>query len=178
MKKKVLIITSSLLLLSLYVWRVVYLNINSQGFRVETEVHEMNEVFIYNDFQYNMLSFEILNKSELEEKFDIDTDAEEDTKYLLAKFNVKYLGGENDKLTPLFYANFESGSWSNGFKSILLNAVNKEGMRFDNNQEKTLYVVSAMVSVQFSESEWKKADKRKFNLVLGTYPKKVEIKCY
>lgn len=175
-KKKVLVITISLLLLGVYIGRVVYVNINSEGFRVETEIHGMNESFVCDDFQYNMLSFEILNESELQEKFDLEVDSSE--KYLLALVNVKYLGEETDKLSPLLFADFESGSWSNGIRSILVNAINKESMRFHPNQEKTLYVIAVMSSVQFSQSEWNQAEKRKFNLVLKTYPKRVEIKCY
>lgn len=168
----------SLLLFSIYVGRVVYLNINSKGFRVETEVHERNESFISNNFQYNMQDFKILNKQELKEEFNIDTDDSEDTMYLLAKVDVKYLGEETNKISPIYNAKFESGSWKNGIDNKLIGEINTEDMHFNHDEEKTLYIIVAARSVQFSKSEWNNRNTRKFNLVLQTYPKKVEIICY
>lgn len=179
MKKRVFTVSIAVFLGVCYIARVIYLNINSEGFRVPTESHNMGEVFWYADFEYQILDFEIMDKNALNEKFGsvMDNVTSEDAAYLLATVKVRYQGDEKDKLSHLFSSSFESGSWRNGVNSRLGNRINSENMRFDPGGEKTLYAIAEMFPVQFSKSEWKKIYQRKYSLVLETYPKKVEVKC-
>lgn len=178
-KKKGFIIFFSLILICLYIGRVAYLNINNKGFRVETEAHKINESFIYSDFQYKMLSFKILSENEMEEEYNIEVDDNvKDRLFLLAEFNIKYIGTDTDITCPIYRANMEFDSWRNGMNSGTVNKINTEDLKYRADEEKTYIYVSTASPLQFTKSEWTKVRNEKFNLVLGTYPKKVEIQCY
>lgn len=159
-----------------YVGRVIYINVHSEGFRIETESYSIGDTIIKDSFSYNMSNFWIVNGKELNDNT-AKRGFEETAVYLLSEVRIKYFGNESDKLASISLAVFESGGWHNGCDVRLYNRVNSESLYFNHNEEKTVYIIAVMYPVQFSKSEWKRVYQRKYSMVLDTYPKKVEIKC-
>ncbi len=163
---------------AVYIGRVIYINVTRPEFRVEKDIYNINEMVVHEDFEYKVEDFELLEPDELLEKYDIDEDFDyKKVKFLVAKVSIKYIGDEQDKVTPLKNAKFESKSWRNGSEYSLLRSINKKNMVFQPQQTKELYFIVKMSSVQFYGKEWDNVKDRTYYLVLDTYPRKVEIKC-
>ena len=178
MKKKLISIIILFVVVAVYIGRVIYIDVTRPEFRIEKDVYNINETVIHEDFEYKVEEFELLEPEELVGKYDVDGDFDNKTvKFLVAKVSVKYIGDEQEKVTPLKSAKFESKSWKNSSEYTLLRSINKKNLVFKPQQTKELYFIVKMSSVQFYGKEWDNVRNRTYYLVLDTYPRKVEIKC-
>ncbi len=177
MRRKIFLITIIVSVI-IYISRVTYINISSEGFRVETDTYSMGDSIYLDEFLYNMHSFKLLNKDELNNQYGIDTHDDSDkTVYILGEIEIKYIGNSDEIIAPVRYGTFESYSWKNGMDNKIFNELNDNNMVFSKDEIKNIFVISKAVTAQFSDSEWKNVNNRHYYFVLDTYPRKVQIKC-
>lgn len=178
MKKRICVAAMIMVLLVIYVVRVVYVNENA--YHVETERYAKGENCTYEDFTYRIVSCEVMDKSEIESKFNI-TYVEKmpvTVDYIVAELEVTYIGQLDEQMSLKGLFHFESNGWSNGCSRDLDYIVNAEDTVFKKGETKSIWKFGTLAKPQLTKREWKNRHSMKFDLYLANLPKEVIMECY
>lgn len=179
-KKKIissLIVVLSALLVGLFVWRVVEVNLKYPAPVLKS--CEKGETLNYLDtFEITVMDTEFLSDEQAQELFDVENafgDVEQ--KYLVTTLHVKNISDEPQRF-PVYELTFQSGAFFNGGMYQFLESLNGwvDVPEQQPDEELTIKLPLNIPKTRFRDSQWETVTQRQYEIVLRLYPEKYVLK--
>lgn len=179
-KKKIMIsiiIAGSLILASLFVWRVVAINLKYPASTLKS--YEMGETINYlNIFEIMVMDAEFLSDEKAQELFDVENNFKDfEQEYLVTTLNIRNISGETQRFSPSDLT-FQSGAFFNGIMLHFMEQLNgwRDMPELKPGEEITIKVPVNIPKSRFRDSQWETVTEREFEIVIALYPEKQVLK--
>lgn len=179
-KRKVissLIILAGAVLLGLFVWRVVAINLKYPAPTLKR--YEMGETANYlNTFELTVIDAEFLSDDKAQELFDVENNFKDfEQEYLVTTLNIRNISGETQRF-PLSNLTFQSGAFFNGFMFEFMERLNgwSDMPELKPGEETTIKVPVNIPKSRFRDSQWETVTQQEFEIVIALYPEKQVLK--
>lgn len=176
-KKRVnMIIVFVVLALMVCIFTVRVRYVNGKYPKVTEQEYSVGEDFVWQDFEVNVASYQILNAEQVEQQWNIsDTEYIDNYDLIIAELKVTYVGNDDSKKFPIVKVNAQSGAWYNSSELGSLRTLNNNNTLCKKNEMRTIYTAIGMSHEQLTSSERQEIKEKGIQLMFQKYSEIVYV---